>query len=112
MWRAAVTELMTEATLVTMDLRGFGPDRRGCVFELQTLLDTVPLARLVFLFDRTTDRDALETILREHWRELDADSPNLAPAQASLRLLDVQGYDAKAVRRLLAIAAVPGSARQ
>ena len=78
MWQAAVTRLMGAASLVVMDLRGFGPHRRGSVFELQTLLDIVPVDRLIFLFDKTTDRAALETLLAERWQKLDAGSPNLA----------------------------------
>ena len=77
MWQQAVIRLMGEASLVVMDLRGFGPQRRGCVFELQTLLDTVPVNRLMFLFDRTTNRRALEGLLTERWQKLDAASPNL-----------------------------------
>ena len=97
MWKQAVTRLMGEASLVVMDLRGFGPQRRGCVFELQTLLDAVPLGRLLFLFDTTTDRRALEKLLQEHWQQLDLASPNLASSDATLRLLDVSGGDANAV---------------
>jgi hypothetical protein len=102
MWRDAVTRLMTEASLVVMDLRGFGPQRRGCAFELQTLLDTVPLDRLVVLFDRTTDRRALDALLDERWHELDPASPNLGSAQPKLRLVDASAGDVRAVRRLLA----------
>lgn len=104
MWKAAVTHLMGEASLVAMDLRGFGPHRRGCVYELETLLDTVPLERLVFLVDRSTDRKGLEGVLFAHWQRLAVESPNVASTHPSLRLLDVGGGDAAAVRQLLAIA--------
>ena len=107
MWQQAVIRLMGEASLVVMDLRGFGPQRRGCVFELQTLLDTVPVDRLMFLFDRTTNRRALESLLTERWQKLDAASPNLALGDPTLRLLDVSGGDAAAVKRLLALAEPP-----
>jgi hypothetical protein len=104
MWKAAVMRLMGAATLVVMDLRGFTPDRRGCVFELQTLLDIVPIGRLVFLIDGSTDRDALERLLLERWQELDPGSPNLGAAGTSLRLLDASGRGVPVVRRLLVIA--------
>jgi hypothetical protein len=104
MWKAAVTHLMGAASLVAMDLRGFGPHRRGCVYELETLLDTVPLDRLVFLIDWSTDRKGLEAVLFEHWQRLAADSPNLAVPHPALRLLDVSDSDTSAVRQLLAIA--------
>jgi hypothetical protein len=101
-WKAVVMQLMGEASLVVMDLRGFEPERRGCVFELQTLLDTVHLSRLVLLVDDTTDRGALEHLLVERWRHLDVDSPNLASTRAELLLLDAARSDAKTVRTLLA----------
>jgi hypothetical protein len=107
MWREGVKRLMADASLVVMDLRGFTPDRRGCIYELQTLLDTVPLSRLVFLFDRTTHRRALETVLGEHWQRLDVNSPNLALRDPVLRLIDANDGETKVVRRLLAIAQAP-----
>ena len=82
MWKAAVNHLMGTASLVAMDLRGFGPHRRGCVYELETLLDTVPLDRLVFMIDWSTDRKGLEAILVAHWQRLAADSPNLVAGAA------------------------------
>lgn len=103
MWRDAVARLMGEASLVVMDLRGFGAHHRGCVYELQTLLDTVPIDRLAFLFDQTTDRRALETLLTEHWQRLDATSPNITARNATLRLLNTGGGDTVVVHRLLAI---------
>ena len=109
MWKAAVTHLMGTASLVAMDLRGFGPHRRGCVYELETLLDTVPLDRLVFMIDWSTDRKGLEAILFAHWQRLAADLPNLVAVQPTLRLLDVSGSDAAAVRTLLAIAEQPAA---
>ncbi len=104
MWKAAVTQLMGTASLVAMDLRGFGPHRRGCVYELETLLDTVPLDRLVFMIDWSTDRKGLAAVLFAHWQRLAADSPNLVSVHPRLRVLDVGGSDALAVRQLLAIA--------
>jgi hypothetical protein len=104
MWRMAVTRLMAEATLVVMDLRGFTLARQGCVYELQALLDTVPIGQLVFLFDRTSDRVGLYKVLTDHWERLDVASPNLAAVDTTLRFLDVTSGDIHAVRRMLAIA--------
>ena len=52
----------------------------------------------------------LDTLVNERWQELDAASPNLALRDATLRLLDTSGGDARTVRRLLAIADTPQSA--
>jgi hypothetical protein len=111
-WRAAVMRLMAEATLVVMDLRGFTLARQGCVYELQTLLDMVPVGRLVFLFDRTSDCVGLYKVLTDQWQQLDVASPNLAAADTTLRFLDVTFSDIQAVRRLLAIAETAMSTAQ
>ena len=54
-WRPAVTRLMAESDLVAMDLRGFSVGNQGCLFELQSLLDIVPVARIVLLTDGVLD---------------------------------------------------------
>jgi hypothetical protein len=100
-WKTAVTTLMSKASFVVMDLRGFGPERRGCVFELQTLLDTVEVGKLVLLVDATSDRKSLEQVLQERWRLLEVSSPNLASERAELVLYDVSGRESRAVRALL-----------
>ena len=59
-----------------------------------------------------TDFKALENLANERWRELSANSPNLTTTKATLRLIDASGGDARAVRRLLAIAGAPQGAAQ
>jgi hypothetical protein len=100
-WKTAVTTLMSRASFVVMDLRGFGPKRHGCVFELQTLLDTVDVSKLVLLVDATSDRGSLEQVLQERWRLLEVKSPNLASERAELVLYDVSARESRAVRALL-----------
>lgn len=104
MWKDAVIRLMRDASLVVMDLRGFSPERRGCIYELQTLLDVVSLDRLVFLVDVTTHVDALAGILMERWQELRADSPNIDLGNPRIRLINQAEGDAKAVLHLMATA--------
>jgi hypothetical protein len=100
-WRAAVKSLMAEAHVVAMDLRSFGPEHQGCVFELQTLLDTVPLERLMCLIDPTTKLEFLKHVLDARWQELRIDSPNARTAAPTMRLREVSGSEGRAVRHLI-----------
>jgi hypothetical protein len=109
MWKEAVIRLMAESSLTAMDLRGFGPERQGCVYELQTLLDVVPLSRLVFVIDSTTNLPALEAILADRWQDLSVNSPNVTAENPTLRLVDATGRDALAVQRLLSLVTLPPS---
>ena len=77
-WQAAVASLMAQSDLVAMDLRGFSPQNRGCVYELQTLLDTVPAGRVVVFADRSTDLPFLHRTLADCARTMSSASPNKA----------------------------------
>ena len=100
-WQPTVTKLMAESHLVAMDLRGFTPDKKGCIFEIGTLIDTVPLERVALLIDRTTDEPHLRRTLADLWRTMAPRSPNASTGAARLRIIDLEcGYSA-AVRRLM-----------
>ena len=101
-WRAAVGRLMALSEVVLMDLRGFSRDNRGCIFELQALIDRVPLAQLIVLIDRATDRLALRHTLLELWPKMSAASPNAAPARSILQVLELESSAAAGIARLLA----------
>lgn len=102
-WQPMVLALMARSDLVAMDLRGFGPQRQGCVFELQALLDTVPAARLALLLDASTDRAFLQTTLAQCAQRVAANSPN-RHGQGQIRWLDCGAGEAAAVRALMAMA--------
>ncbi len=102
-WRPAVTRLMAESDLVAMDLRGFSAGNQGCLFELQSLIDTVPVARVVLLTDKSTDTPFLRQTLAECWQRMDAASPN-RQAIGALTLLKTGGRDVAAVATLMRIA--------
>ena len=104
-WRDSVKSLMTEAHIVAMDLRSFGPAHQGCVFELQTLLDTVPLERLIMLLDSTTELKFLKQVLDARWQELRVDSPNVHAARPTVHLCEVSGSSSRIVRHLMQVAA-------
>ena len=54
-WQMVLKRRRGESDAVLMDLRGFLPDNQGCVFEINELLNVVPLDRVVFVVDATTD---------------------------------------------------------
>jgi hypothetical protein len=102
-WQQTVTRLMAQSDLVAMDLRTFTSEKKGCIFELCTLIDEVPLRRVVLLIDQTTDEPFLRQTLADLWREMNPQSPNALGGIACVRMIDLAcGYPA-AVHRLLQI---------
>lgn len=100
-WQATMQRLVAECDAVLMDLRSFSAANQGCVFELGRLLDSIDLARVVFVIDRTTDRSFLESTLARLWSSLAADSPNRRAAAPAARFFEVSGPTAAQTRALL-----------
>jgi hypothetical protein len=96
-WREVVTELMRDAHEVVMDLRTFTTTNSGCIYELQSLIDLVPIGRAQILVDATTDLTFLRKTLGSRWRSLSPTSPNLHAPQPRLLLLDVTANESAAV---------------
>ena len=59
-----------------MDLRSFSSSNHGCIYELEQLLDIVPLKKVIFLIDETTNLIFLEETLKGLWKGVQKDSPN------------------------------------
>jgi hypothetical protein len=99
-WRPAVLGLMGRSDLVAMDLRDFGPDNQGCLYELQALTELVPADRVALLVDGSTHREFLQSTIDDCLARVPANSPN-ARAGARLALVDVAGGEQSAVDELL-----------
>lgn len=102
-WQMTVTRLIGDSGMVVMDLRSFSPENKGCIFELQALIDGVRLDRVVLLIDGTTDLSFLQNTLFLLWERMSGASPNLQGDAVTLRLLRIEGRNAAGVSRLLRI---------
>jgi hypothetical protein len=102
-WRMTVSRLAGDAEAVLMDLRGFTPTNRGCIFEIEQLLASVPLHRVVLLVDGSTDGPFLEQILQDAWRAMPGDSPNVGAGKHRVRVLDASGHHGRTLDTLLGL---------
>jgi hypothetical protein len=102
-WRMTVSRLAREAAAVLMDLRGFTPANRGCIFEIEELVAAVPVDRIVLLVDPSTDVPFLEQTLEDAWRAMPGDSPNAAVGQHRLRILHGSGHHGRTLATLLGL---------
>ena len=90
-WQMVLKRLARDSDAVLMDLRGFLPDNQGCVFEINELLNVVPLDRVVFVIDATTDLAFLRETFATGWAALAADSPNRELAEPRVLLFEFAG---------------------
>ena len=93
-WQAMMQRLVAESDAVLMDLRSFSASNQGCVYELERLLDTIDLSRVVIVIDNTTDRAFLETTLSRLWSDLAENSPNRLSDYPVARFFRVSGPSA------------------
>ena len=103
-WRVVLGRLATTSDVVLMDLRGFTAASSGCTYELGELLNVVPLERIVFVVDRSTDEKALSRVLRNAWQRMPVTSPNRSarePRISTFRETGWWGLDHEKLLRLL-----------
>jgi hypothetical protein len=90
-WRATFRALARRSDVVLMDLRGFTPLQKGCAFEIEALMGTVPSPRVLFLVDESTDHPFLRRTFEEALARLAADAPNRGLDASGLRLAGMRG---------------------
>jgi len=99
-WQMTLGRLVESSDVVLMDLRGYSPQNAGCTYELQELVNTVPLGRVVLTIDGTTDYSFFEQKLREAWMTMLPDSPN-RQGSTELHILRIGNSSGNHVSRLL-----------
>jgi hypothetical protein len=98
-WQLALSKLLSTSHVVLMDLRSFSPQNVGCLYEIQVLLGSVPIERMVLLTDDTTDQNFLRDTLAREMQQISASSPNVG--QASPRVFNLQTLNDRTFHKLL-----------
>jgi hypothetical protein len=76
-WQFALHALIDDADLIVMHLSNFSPSNQGCIYELEQLINRVPVNNFYLLVDRhSTDYGFLLEKLRELWKRMKSSSPN------------------------------------
>ena len=92
-WRGAMRGLAVRSSVVLMDLRGFTSANKGCVYELGELIRDIPLERIIFAVDATTDNAYLEGAVDGIREQMPASSPNASISGIASRLVSVDNSE-------------------
>jgi hypothetical protein len=109
-WKLVLERLVSTSEAVLIDLRRFTRAQAGCIFEIQALVAAMPLERVVFVIDGTTDRPFLEGVVQDAWRQRRLSQGLALTKGGRLRLLmlsDSRGAGARRLQRVLCTAARP-----
>jgi hypothetical protein len=90
-WKLTLARLADESDAVLMDLRAFSRSNAGCVFEINELFNLVPLQRLVFIVDESTDQKFMRETMSEAWKGLRDRSPNRRMPAGEIALVKLTG---------------------
>jgi len=104
--------VVIKSDAVLMDLRGFSTQNSGCIFELHELVAMVPLERVVFIINESTDQRLLSQTLRDAQGGLQ--SAKQAESESHPVVFKLESMRWRELRRLLlalAIASEPPPAR-
>jgi hypothetical protein len=104
-WKMVLSRLAKDSDAVLMDLRGFTKEARGCIYEINELLGVVPLHRIVFVIDRTSDQIALAQVFSDGWARLGAASSNRADLTPRVRLVRFDGLYGRNIANLVGLLA-------
>lgn len=100
-WKMVLSRLVSGKDVVLMDLRGFSSENAGCLFEINELINVVPLERVKFIIDDTTDEKFLLRSVQESWSRMRPTSPNRLPAHGQLQMFQFQGARTGDLRQIL-----------
>jgi hypothetical protein len=100
-WQMTMQQLARMSNVVLMDLRSFSETNQGCLYELEQLLEAIPLPRVMFIIDHTTDQSFLEQTFKTLWKNIPEDSPNKHSSLSELRLFKISFRSVREIRKLL-----------
>jgi hypothetical protein len=100
-WRLVLSRLVGKSDVVLMDLRGFSPQNAGVIFEINELINMMPLERVLFIVDDTTDEAFLRPTLQQSWDRMKETSPNRLSKTGLLRLFRLENLRDHNLQRLL-----------
>jgi hypothetical protein len=114
-WRGTVAEMVSKASIVMMDLRGFKQGKDGCKWELNFLLDNFPVNSLLLLIDEKDDMNFIQNTMQELWQTLrDNKTGNRQMSNPTIRIYRVSKQDETDVQgifdQLIGVACTSGRA--
>lgn len=98
-WKPTFQHLAARSDLIIVNLSGYNPRHPALAYEIDHLLRGVPPTRFAFLYDRTTDADALIKSVLDAWSRLEI--PPGSPVPSTPELIFIRIPDSQPVGHLL-----------
>lgn len=99
-WKLTVEKLVSTASVVLMDLRGFSEKNKGCEFEVNLLLNTVSLDKILFI-GYTSALPLIKDVIQRKFKTLDEASPNINIASPNAVIYEVKKESNKEIQQII-----------
>jgi hypothetical protein len=100
-WRIVLSRLVVESDVVLMDVRGFSSQNAGCIFEITELINVMPLGKVLFIIDGTSDEPFLRQTIQQAWDHMKSTSPNRLSKSGLLRIFRFSGLHDQGLQQIL-----------
>ena len=101
-WKEVLQQLVNSNDCIFMDLRKFGPDFKGCQFEIKSLVNLVPLDKVIFVINKETKLEFMKEVFQKGFEQASTNSPNIHEVKP-IQLYKVQQNNSKDIEGLLTI---------
>lgn len=99
-WKLTVEKLVTTANVVLMDLRGFSEKNKGCEYEVNLLLNTVPLSKILFI-GYSSALPLIKDVIQRKFKTLEEASPNLNTSNPNVIIYEVKKESNKETQQIM-----------
>ncbi len=99
-WMMTVNKLVNTVDVVLMDLRGFSEKNKGCEFEVNLLLNTIKLEKILFI-GYPDAIPLIKSVIEKKFQTLDQDSPNIGVSLSVATLFTVNKENTKETQHIM-----------
>lgn len=92
-WKDAIHALIEKAFIIVIDLSAVSEKNKGLTYELNKIVNEIPLQKVVMLMDHTTDEAVLYGMFKEICDNIKEGSPNLNADGIVFQLLNTGGAE-------------------
>jgi len=110
-WRMVLSRLVGESDVVLMDVRGFSSQNAGCIFEINELINIMPLGQVLFIVDQTTDETFLRQTIQQSWEQMKSTSPNRVLTSGLLHVFHFSGLHNRELQQMLHVLSITALAK-
>lgn len=100
-WKDVLVKLVSKSEIVIMDLRSFSERYKGCLYEIQQLVNYMPLNKCLFITDKETNIPFAKYAFEYCFYYLSVDSPNFKSDHSYVNFYELDNINRSTIGSLM-----------